>query len=177
MKPPSWTACCSAAALAVLLALAGCGPGVGGTGTGGALTTFGATAASVCSSSFALELGCAQAPAPAPSSPTGPGAGTPPVQFVDASGRVTLDVDGNDATLQSSCLQLRFDGSFGRNAGGEAFFGSAVAAGGGTPASLTVVPVAGPALSVELRDVDGKTLLGPVVLQRAAVPTTAPAGC
>ncbi|MBV9890078.1 MAG: hypothetical protein JO090_04230 [Rhizobacter sp.] len=178
MKPPSWTACCATAVLGALLALAGCGPGVGGTGTGGAaLTTFGASAASVCSSSFALELGCAQAPAPAPSSAAGSGPGTLPVQFVDASGHVTLDVNGNAATLQSSCLQLRFDGEFGRSAGGEAFFGSAVAADGAALASLSVASVAGPGLIVELRDVDGKPLLGPVVLNRAAAPMTAPAGC
>ena len=180
MKAKTWNTWLGSAATAALLSLAACGPGVGGTGTGGAaLTAFGATAASVCGSAFALELGCAQAPAPAPSGAIGSPMGTLPLQFVDASGRVTLDLDGNAATLLSSCLKLRFDGDFGHAASGEAFFGTVrfEASNGDALASLVAAPAAGGGLTVELRDVGGKTLLGPVVLRRAVIPVSAPSGC
>lgn len=180
MRAPSCKAWFAGASIAAVLVLVGCGPGVGGTGTGsGALTAFGATAASVCGSAFALELGCAQAPAPAPSSGTGSSQGTMPVQFVDASGRVTLDLDGNAATLMSSCLKLRFDGEFGHAAAGDAFFGTVhvEAAGADALASLSAAPATGGGLTIELRDADGKTLLGPVVVRRAAIPVSAPSGC
>jgi hypothetical protein len=180
VNPQPWKAWLVSAAIAASLSLAGCGPGVGGTGTGGAaLTAFGATAASVCGSAFALELGCAQAPAPAPSGAIGSSMGTLPVQFVDASGRITLDLDGNAATLLSSCLKLRFDGDFSHAASGDAFFGTVHvdASNGDALASLIAAPASGGGLTVELRDVDGKMLLGPVVLQRAVVPVPAPSGC
>jgi hypothetical protein len=179
VKPQPWKACLASAAIAAALSLAGCGPGVGGTGTGGAaFATFGATAASVCGSAFALELGCAQAPAPAPSAGIGSAVGTLPVQFVDATGRITLDLDGNAAALLSSCLHLRFDGDFGHAASGDAFFGAVqVDASSAGLASLVVAPAAGGGLTATLRDVDGKTLLGPVALQRAGVPQSAPNGC
>jgi hypothetical protein len=179
MRAPSWSArFVGAAIVATSLALPGCGPGVGGTGTGGAaLTAFGATAASVCSSAVALELGCAQAPAP--SSGVGSSAGTLPVQLVDAAGRVTLDVSGNSATLASSCLQLRFDGDFGRGAAGEGFFGSFRVAGGTVDviASLAAAPAPGGGLTVELRDLDGNVVLAPVVLHRATVRLPSPNAC
>jgi hypothetical protein len=178
VNPQPWKAWLVSAAIVASLSLAGCGPGVGGTGTGGAaLTAFGATAASVCGSAFALELGCAQAPAPAPSGAIGSSMGTLPVQFVDASGRVTLDLNGNAATLLSSCLKLRFDGDFGHAPSGDAFFGTVHVEAGDALASLIASPASGGGLTVELRDVDGKTLLGPVVLQRAVIPVSAPSGC
>lgn len=179
MKAKTWNTWLGSAAAAALLSLAACGPGVGGTGTGGAaFTAFGATAASVCGSAFALELGCAQAPAPAPSGAVGSSMGTLPVQFVDASGRVTLDLGGNAATLVSSCLKLRFEGDFGHAASGDAFFGTVVDASNGEAlASLIAAPASGGGLTVELRDVAAKTLLGPVVLRRALVPVSAPSGC
>jgi len=180
VNPQPWKAWFVGAAIAASLSLAGCGPGVGGTGTGGAaLTAFGATAASVCGSAFALELGCAQAPAPAPSAAMGSSMGTLPVQFVDATGRVTLDLDGNSATLMSSCLKLRFDGDFGHAASGDAFFGTMHVEAGNDEAlaSLIAAPASGGGLTVELRDVDGKTLLGPAVLRRAVIPVSAPSGC
>jgi hypothetical protein len=167
----------AAIAVATALALPGCGPGVGGTGTG-ALVAFGATPASVCSSAIALELGCAQAPSPAPSSGTGSAMGTLPVQFVDAGGRITLDLNGNSATLASSCLHLRFVGDFGRAASGDAFFGSIQSdAASEALATLTAAPAADGGLTVDLRDADGKPVLGPVVLRRAAVALPAPNGC
>ena len=176
----TWNTWLASALVAAMLSLAGCGPGVGGTGTGsGALTAFGATAASVCGSTFAVQLGCAQAPAPAPSSGMGSSAGTVPVQFVDATGRVTLDLDGNAATLMSSCLRLRFDGEFGRNATGEAFFGTVRLDAGGVDAlaSLTAAPAPAGGLTIELRDADGMTVLGPVVVRRALIPVSTPSGC
>ena len=176
----TWNTWIASALVAATLSLAGCGPGVGGTGTGsGALTAFGATAASVCGSAFALELGCAQAPAPAPSSGLGSAPGTMPVHFVDASGRVTLDFDGNAATLMASCLKLRFDGEFGHTASGDAFFGT-VHVDASNPdalASLTVAPAPGVGLTIELRDADGRTLLAPVVVRRAFLPVSPPSSC
>ena len=180
MRVPSCKAWFVGASITAMLSLVGCGPGVGGTGTGsGALTAFGATAASVCGSAFALELGCAQAPAPAPSSGMGSSAGTAPLQFVDASGRVTLDLDGNAATLASSCLELRFDGEFGHAATGDAFFGTVHVdmSTADTLASLIAAPAPGGGLTIELHDTGGNTLLGPVALHRATVPAPAPSGC
>ena len=164
------------ASIAAMLFFAGCGPGVGGTGTGGAaLTAFGATAASVCSGALATELTCAQAPTAADA------AGSLPVQFVDAAGQVTLDIDGNLATLRALCLRLRFGGEFGRSAGNaEAFFGSyeVDASGIDVLAALSAVPVAGGgALTITLRDVDGQALIGPLLLRRALVPLPAPKSC
>ena len=180
MKAQPWNAWFVGAAVAAALTLAGCGPGVGGTGTGGAaFTAFGATAASVCGSALAPQLGCAQAPAPAPSSGTGSAVGTLPVQFVDADGQVTLDISGNAATLASSCLHLRFSGEFGHAATGDAFFGSIQneASNAEALAALTAAPAAGGGLTVELRDVDGKSVLGPVVLRRAAIALPVPNAC
>jgi hypothetical protein len=176
----TWNTWIASALVAATLSLTGCGPGVGGTGTGsGALTAFGATAASVCSSAFALELGCPMAPAPAPSSGVGSSMGTLPVQFVDASGRVTLDLDGNAAKLVSSCLHLRFDGEFGRAANGDGFFGTVHVDTGGadTLAALTAAPAPAGSLTIELRDADGNILLGPVVVRRAIIPVSGPGGC
>lgn len=166
------------ASIVAMLSLVGCGPGVGGTGTGGAaFTAFGASAASVCSSAIAFELGCAQAPA---SSGPGTSSGALPVQFVDAAGQVTLDVNGNVARLASSCLGLRFDGEFGRSAAGEGFFGSyqVDASGVDALATLSALPTpGGGGLTVELRDVDGQLVAGPLQLRRAPVPQPAPNPC
>lgn len=160
-----------------MLSFAGCGPGVGGTGTGGAaFVAFGASATSVCNGAIAAELACSQAPVP-----SGPGAtGTLPVQFVDAAGQITLDVNGNLAELEASCLRLRFNGEFGRGAGGaEGFFGSYEVDGNGIDvlAALSAVPVAGGALTIELRDIDGHVAVGPVLLRRATAPLPAPNPC
>jgi len=166
------------ASIVAMLSLAGCGPGVGGTGTGGAaFTAFGASAAPVCSSAIAFEIGCAQAPAP-----SGPGtsSGALPVQFVDAAGQVTLDVEGNVARLASSCLRLVFDGEFGRSAAGDGFFGSyrVDADGVDVLATLSALPTpGGGGLTVELRGVDGQVVAGPLLLHRALVAQSAPNPC
>ncbi|MEO8922980.1 MAG: hypothetical protein ABI330_09190, partial [Caldimonas sp.] len=106
--------------LAVLV-LAGCGPGVGGTGTGdAAFAAFGASAAPVCGGAVAAVLSCPAAPAVPP-----PTTGTLPVQFTDAAGQIVLELDGNLAQLDDSCLKLHFSGEFGTAAGGApGFFGS-----------------------------------------------------
>ena len=167
------------ASIAAMLFFEGCGPGVGGTGTGdAALTAFGATAASVCSGALATELACS--PAPAASAAVG-AAGSLPVQFVDAAGQVTLDIDGNLATLRASCLRLRFGGEFGLSAGtAEAFFGSyeVDASGIDVLAALSAVPVAGGgALTITLHGVDGQVLIGPLLLRRSPVPLPTPKSC
>jgi hypothetical protein len=166
------------ASIVGMLSLAGCGPGVGGTGTGAAaLTAFGASAAPVCNGALAAELTCAQAPA---ASAAG-GVGTLPVQFVDAAGQVTLDINGNLAKLEASCLRLRFDGEFGRSGGNaEGFFGSYEVDANGIDvlAALSAVPVpGGGALTIELRGVDGNAVIGPMLLRRAMVPLPAPNPC
>lgn len=159
-----------------MLLFAGCGPGVGGTGTGdAAFAAFSASAASVCSGVIAAELTC-------PLGPAGPAAtGTLPILFVDAAGQVTLELNGNLATLDASCLRLHFSGEFGRGtAGAQGFFGSYEIDANGIDvlAALTAVPVAaGGALTVELRDVDGRVAVGPVLLHRVTGPLPAPKAC
>jgi len=167
------------AAIGAMLSFAGCGPGVGGTGTGdAALNAFGASAAPVCTSALASALACAQAPA---ASSAGGSIGTLPVQFVDAAGQVTLEIDGNLAKLEASCLRLRFDGEFARNAAGaEGFFGSYEVDANGIDvlAVVTAVPVSGTGtLTTELRGVDGHAVVGPVSLRRATAPLPAPKPC
>lgn len=160
-----------------MLLFSGCGPGVGGTGTGAAaFAAFGVSAASVCSGAIATELACPQPPGQAPGA-----TGTPPVQFVDAAGQVTLEVNGNLAQLDASCLRLRFSGEFGAGTGNvEGFFGSYEVGGNGIDvlAALSAVPAAGAgALTIELRNVDGQVAVGPVLLRRATVPLPTPQPC
>ncbi|HEY2189239.1 MAG TPA: hypothetical protein VGH48_11815 [Caldimonas sp.] len=159
------------------LVLAGCGPGVGGTGTGGAaFTAFGASAESVCNGAIAAELDCAQAPA---ASGVTANSGTLPIEFVDVAGQVTLDLNGNVATLESSCQRLEFSGEFGRYAAGEGFFGTYHVDTSGIDAFAIVSasPAAGSGLTVELRDFSGQVVLGPLLLRRATVPLPAPSPC
>ena len=62
----------------------------------------------------------------------------------------------------------------------QGFFGSYEIDGNGVDvlAALSTVPVAGGgALTVELRDVDGQAIVGPVLLQRATGPLPAPGSC
>lgn len=159
-----------------MLLFAGCGPGVGGTGTGdAAFAAFSASAASVCTGAIAAELAC-------PLGPAGPAAtGTLPIQFVDAAGQVTLEMNSNLATLDASCLRLHFSGEFGGDAAGaQGFFGSYEIDANGIDvlAALIAVPGAGGgALSIELRDVDGHVAVGPVLLRRVAGPLPAPKPC
>jgi len=157
------------------LLFAGCGPGVGGTGTGdAAFEAFGVSAAPVCGGTVAAQLAC-------PSTPAGPVAvGTLPVQFVDAAGQVVLQVNGNLATLDASCLRLHFSGEFGSGtAGVQGFFGSYEVDGNGIDvlAAMSAVPVGGGGLTVVLRNVAGYVAVGPVLLHRATGPLPAPGPC
>ena len=158
------------------LVFAGCGPGVGGTGTGDdALAAFGASAAPVCSASVAAVLACPSAPAVPP-----PATGTVPVQFADAAGQVVLELNGNLARLDDSCLTLHFNGEFGTAAGGaQGFFGHYEVDGTGLDmlAALSAVPAAGGELTIELKDVNEQTIVGPLLLQRVSGPALAPASC
>lgn len=157
--------------IATLLALlplwiAGCGPGVGGTGTGAtAFEAFGATAASLCNGALAGSLNCP------PASPSTPSAGPQPTHFADAAGKTALEIQDGRATLVATCQRLRFSGEFGVAAtgGGQAFFGTVRddASGAESFAALTAVAVPGGiALTIELRDLDGRVLLGPEVMLR-----------
>jgi hypothetical protein len=164
------------ASLGAALACAACGPGVGGTGTGGAFVAFGAGATSVCNGAIGAELSClSQAPAASGAAASG----TLPVQFVDAAGRITLDLNGDTATLQAACERLRFTGEFGIGAGGvQGFFGSYEVDANGVDllAALSAAPGEG-MLTISLRDIGGNVLVQPVLLQRAAVPLPAPNPC
>jgi len=161
-----------------MLLCAGCGPGVGGTGTGAAaFVAFEASAASVCAGAFAAELAC-----PPPPGAAGPvAAGTQPVRFVDAAGQITFEVDGNTATLDAVCLRLRFSGEFGIGAGNlQGFFGSYQLDGTGVDvlaALSAAVASGGGALAIELRDAEGRVVIGPVLLQRATAAPPAPSPC
>lgn len=161
-------------ALAVAL-FAGCGPVVGGTGTGSAaFEAFVVSAASVCEGALAAELGC-------PAAPGAAAPGAPAARFVDAAGHVTLEVNGNVATLDAVCLRLRFDGEFAVGAGGlQGFFGSYQVGGAGVDAlaALLAVPVAGGgAMTIELRDTQGRVVINPVLLQRTTAVMPAPNPC
>jgi hypothetical protein len=169
---------CLAAIVLLLgaLAIAGCGPGLGGTGTGAAaFDAFGASPAPVCGGAVAAALSCASAPAGPPPS------GTLPVQFSDAAGQVVLELNGNFARLDDSCLKLSFSGEFGSTAGGaQGFFGSYQVDSDGHDvlAALSTVPTGGGrALTVELQDVAARVVVGPVLLRRTTVPLLAPNPC
>lgn len=176
---------CSSGLLPLLLALlAGCGPTTGGTGTGeGAITlaSFGASATSTCSAPFAGVLDCG-ATSLTPASPALL-PGTAPVVFVGdaASGPYVLTVQDNHAVLQSRCSAARFEGDFGVLPGGEArFFGSWVGAGQAAPWRaqlwLQSVPGRDAGLLLQVLDAEGRVLLGPLPLRRAAaLPTDVPA--
>jgi hypothetical protein len=147
---------------------------VGGTGTG-ALAAFGASAAPVCGGAVAAVLACPSAPAV-----SAPASGTLPVQLADPAGQIVLELNGNVARLDDSCLKLHFSGEFGTLAGGaQAFFGSYQIVNNGPDvlAALSTVPAAGGALTIELKDVQGLAVVGPVLLQPVVVPLPAPNPC
>ena len=165
------------AALAATLALmaGGCGPGVGGTGTGEGLVAFGATAAPVCDSAFADKLGCiATAPGATPS-------GTQSVRYTDTGRQLVLTIEGNRANLDALCQRVQFSGDFGiapGNASG--FFGTyqLTPSTAQTFASLQVQRLdAGGDLRIELRDIDGRSVIAPVTLQVAPTPLPAAGPC
>ena len=176
MRSKLWRACLASAWMLGALLFAGCGPGVGGTGTGDdALAAFGASPGSVCGGTVAAVLACSSAPAVPP-----PATGTLPVQFADAAGQVVLELNGNLALLDDSCLKLHFSGEFGTTAGGvQGFFGSYEIDRNGIDvlAALSAAPAAGGALTTTLNGVDGQAVVGPVLLQRVVGPLRAPNPC
>jgi hypothetical protein len=167
----------SAWILGGLLLLAGCGPGLGGTGTGdAAFAAFGAASTPVCGGAVAAALACPSAPA----TPSGSSVGTLPVQFADAAGQIVLELNGNVAQFDDACLRLHFSGEFGTtNGGAQGFFGSYQIAATGIDvlAALTAVTAPGGGLTVELQDVGGVAIVGPLLLQRATVPLAGPNSC
>lgn len=175
MCPKPLRSLTGAFAAALLLLAGGCGPGVGGTGTGSALQAFQASAASVCDSSFAARLACGPA-LPGAASP-----GTQKVRYADASRQLVLEIEGNRATLDAACPGAQFSGDFGVAPGNAAaFYGTyqVSASMATTFASLLVQPGdAGGDLRIELRDIDGRSLVAPVTLQAAPTPLPAPGPC
>jgi hypothetical protein len=175
MRSKLLRACPVSAWMLAALVLAGCGPGVGGTGTGdAAFAAFGASASPVCGGDVATVLVCPSTPAVPP-----PASGTLQVQFADAAGQIVLELDGNLARLDDSCLKLRFRGEFGTVAGAaQGFFGSYELDNNALDAlaALSTVP-AGGALTIELTDLAGQKVVGPVLLRRVTVPLAAPNPC
>ena len=121
-------------------------------------------------------------PTPAPSANL---TGTAAVRFQSvASGTyLVLDFDSNSVQLDARCQRLSFIGEWGISANNDArFYGSTVTEGSlqRSAASLTVqnaAPGTGGELLVTLRTAEGRVLLGPSLLQRAAVGVLPPSGC
>jgi len=163
--------------LTLLLAVAGCGPGVGGTGTGEgyALEFFGAKKASVCSASFAGQLKCPSTIVVGPVAPL-PDEGSELVVWVDdpAAAQVLVRINASDVDLNAVCGGVRFAGTWGETKdGNRRFFGHFTAPGveASEPGTLTVETLAGDVLSYALSDANGRTVYGPVPMQRADSPT------
>ena len=157
------------------LVLAACGPTTGGSGTGDTITLAdfsGVTAASTCGSVIAPSLQCDVAVSDLP--------GTATVQFAGSagSGDYTLQLQGNRAELKSRCGRWQFNGDWALLATGESrFLGGAAATPGGAlqRAQLAVQTLPAGGLQLVLLDMDGRTLLGPLAMQRVdALPVTAP---
>lgn len=172
-------------AIAAATALAGCGPGTGGTGTGPgfSLGFFDATATSVCASDIAAQLACPGSAA----NPSQPDTtrGTSVVLFADIAqgGNIAVQIEESRIELSARCQRLRFSGDWGITAANDArFFGSYVIEplGAPVPASLSVQAAPGARsgeVTVVVREVGGRVVLGPVLLQRVPVPVTEPAAC
>jgi hypothetical protein len=163
--PGAWRglpALCLAFTLALLMAA--CGPGVGGTGTGPSAAGTPASdpavaAADLCASDLAVLLACGGG-----SSATAPQAGTAAADWADAMAphRVSVHFEGQGIELDAPCAGLLFSGQWGVVAGQTArFHGHA----GSEPATLLAV-TAGSGLSVQVFDVQGRTLFGPQLVER-----------
>lgn len=166
----------SLAALALAAALAACGPGTGGSGDGeSALVRFNAQPAALCGSGLSAALDC----------PVGAtlNTGTTMVFYSDTTNgnNVAVRLRDNSVELDARCQGLQFDGQWGIAAANDArFFGTytSPSAPRPAPASLTVGTGASPQeLVVQLRDIDGRVLLGPVLLKRVPAPVANPAAC
>ncbi len=170
MKPdrlPTWRTLVLGLLSTLLAALLpGCGPGVGGTGTGadaGPLDDFGAITASVCAPGSGLQPACSA------------------TWFLDSptAPRISARLADDVIELRAPCLTLQFSGRWGQLPGEPPrFFGSVRVGDTSTPATLTASATGKGALLVELRDLQGRVLLGALVLQpAAAAPDLAPGGC
>ncbi len=162
-------------AASLALTTGGCGPGVGGTGTGEGLAAFGAAAATVCDSAFADKLACT------PATPGATPTGSQVVRYTDAGRQLVLKIEGNRATLDALCQRVQFSGDFGivpGNASG--FYGTyqVTTSTAQTFARLLVQRLdAGGDLRIELRDIDGRSVIAPVTLQAAPTPLPVPGPC
>ncbi|WP_144289965.1 hypothetical protein [Ideonella sp. A 288] len=171
---------------ALAACLSGCGPGTGGTGTGESpadLAVFGASSVNLCTAAFADQLACGALQPGTADSPVGDGTRT--VVYADTSraNAVEVDLRGQTLRLRERCQGLDFVGQWGVAAPNDArFFGSYSAPGSAERvlASLTVQAVPGgdgAQLSVLLRDLAGRTVLGPLTLQRITGPLSMPTDC
>ena len=172
-RPATWalgaTTALAAAAAALLLLLSACGPGVGGTGIGAeppTLATFGATSASVCTSNLAGSLACPSVGA-LPSSPTAapPDAGTTALSLADSSSRVLATLNGNRIELNAPCAGLKFSGEWGLVPGqAPRYYGLAESSAYSGAASLELAS-SGAQFNLQVLDINGRVLFGPVMLQ------------
>jgi len=172
-------ACCSRGrmgGLSLALILAACGPGVGGIGIGAeppSLASFGAVAASVCSSDLAPRLNCGQAGAVtgAPASPN-LDAGTGPLVLSDATGRILVQLDGNQIELQAPCQNLVFRGVWGQIPGQAARYYGAVEAATSIGLGTVELETSGTNIGARVLDEEGRLLAGPFALtpSQGAVP-------
>ena len=172
------------AALALLIGLqAGCGPTVGGSGTGDSpatLASFGAKAASTCSSQIATLLSCTSTSL-APLDPTQL-AGTGTAIFVGtlASGPYVLTVKDNHALFQSRCNAATFEGDWGVLPSGDSrFLGGWISTDRKPEVRAQLWPhgvaQSTDTLLVQVLDADGQVLFGPVQMSRvAAMPIDKP---
>lgn len=174
------------AAAAVTALFSGCGPGVGGTGTGdtidasAAFAAFGASAAPVCASDLAPVLACPATTGGGAGSAT-PAPGTSPVHLADTidGQRVAVSVQGNVIEVNAPCARVQFRGQWGLVAGQAARFYGGTAQDASTlpttPAALQAV-VRGNGLELTLTDLQGRVLLGPVLVTVRPAPAVV-GGC
>ncbi len=162
LRPQMWLVA------ATLWLLAGCGPGVGGTGVGAEpqLSSFGATAASVCIGGLQPALDC-PASTGAVSAP-GLLTGTATVVYADNSRRVRLRLNANRAELDAACGPLSFTGEFGQVPGQSPRFYGALTSAGSTAADSILVEVGASGLVVTVFGELGQSLLGPIALTAAS---------
>jgi hypothetical protein len=179
----------------VVLLLSACGPGTGGTGTGPSVSGSPSTFTSSYFTSGGA--GTVSAPLPGPTSP----AATPSVPGITCTAACTgsaanqalsLHVQADRIELSTPCATFTYAGAWSVSATGETtvqgVWESTVVVNGqpsrsSQSASLTLIFPNGPdsssTVSVSIKDVTGKLLLGPVTLQRATSPPAgaSPSGC